>query len=504
MSEATIFARATPPGRSAVAIVRISGNHAGEALRALCGRAPPPRRATVRTLRDPASGEVLDRALVLMLPGPGTASGEDTAELHLHGGRAVVAAVLAALGRLPGLRAAEPGEFARRAFLNGKLDLAAAEGLAALIEAETAAQRRQALSQADGHLGRAVEAWRDRLIELRALAEAAIDFSDEEDVGDPAAGLLPTIAALASEIDGALAGAKAGERLREGVTVVVAGRPNAGKSSLLNRLAGRDAAIVTEIPGTTRDLIEVQLDLSGMPVTLVDTAGMRETADLVEQEGVRRARRRAGSADLVLWVTDARAPDLPGEAELPPEMPVWVVRNKIDLADGGGVLRGAAGMQASGPDVTEQYGLPSRAFGAAGTTPSYCLVSSPAERSQGKGIQDTSLGAGSATEAASARIECTLPLSCATGEGLADLLRALEQRLADLVAGGETALVAEARQRRALEDAAGSLRAAECEQQPELLAENLRRATDSLGKITGRIDVEQVLDLVFSRFCIGK
>ncbi len=480
MSAPTIFARATPPGRSAVAIVRVSGGRAGEALRALGGSLPVPRQATLRTLRDPQSGEALDRALVLWMPGPGTATGEDACELHLHGGRAVVAAVLEALGRLPGLRPAEPGEFARRAFLSGKLDLAAAEGLAALIEAETAAQRRQALRQADGYLGRAVEAWRDRMIELRALAEAAIDFSDEEDVGDPSAGLRGAIAGLAAEIGAALSGAAAGERLRDGVTVVVAGRPNAGKSSLLNRLAGRDVAIVTDVPGTTRDLIEVQLDLSGLPVTLVDTAGLRETEDVVEREGVERARRRAASADLVLWVTDSRAPDAPEEGELPPGTPVWVLANKLDL------LAGSA--------------HPSRPVDAVIAR----SVSDEAILLRGAKEEAGLIRCARDDEARHIGKERTLAISCATGEGLSALLAALEERLPEMLSGGETALVAEARQRHALEDAATALAAAEQEREAELLAENLRRATDTLGRITGRIDVEQVLDHVFSRFCIGK
>jgi tRNA modification GTPase len=339
------------------------------------------------------------------------------------------------------------------------------------------------------------------------------------------------VQALAQDIGGALAGAKAGERLREGVTVVVAGRPNAGKSSLLNRLAGRDVAIVTDVPGTTRDLIEVQLDLGGLPLTLVDTAGLRETEDIVEREGVTRARRRVASADLVLWVTDARAPDAPCEGELPDEIPVWVLANKIDLIEPDPVIASRA--QAFGgpgwmkpttrtpslPGLTRQSRL--LPFGPEG----WMAGPSPAMRERIKprvetaeepqflpssvsdeAIQLSGVGreAGLLRCASNDEAEPVLAISCTTGAGLTDLLSALEDRLADMLSGGETALVAEARQRRALEDAAAALSDAGNEEQAELLAESLRRATDALGRITGRIDVEQVLDAVFSRFCIGK
>ncbi|MCA6297399.1 MAG: tRNA uridine-5-carboxymethylaminomethyl(34) synthesis GTPase MnmE, partial [Phenylobacterium sp.] len=294
----TIFAPATAPGRAAVAVVRLSGPRAGEALSALAGRRPAPRRAAVRKLKD-AVGRVLDEALVLWMPGPASYTGEDSAELHLHGGPAVVAGVLEALAGL-GLRLAEPGEFTRRAFENGRLDLAQAEGVADLIEAETEAQRRQALDQLDGALGRAREAWRSDLVEALALFEAAVDFPDEDLPEDVAARARPAIERLLTALKSALEGVERAERVRDGYAIALIGAPNAGKSTLLNALSRREAAIVTATPGTTRDVIEVTLQLAGYKVILADTAGLRDTLDEVEAEGVRRARRRAEAADLRL------------------------------------------------------------------------------------------------------------------------------------------------------------------------------------------------------------
>ena len=328
----TIFALSSGRPPAAIAVVRLSGPRAGDALKALTGKIPEPRKAALARVRDPATGEVIDEALALWFPGPNSETGEDTAELQLHGGRAVIAAVLAALGRIEGLRMAEPGEFTRRAFENGHLDLTAVEGLADLIYAETEAQRRQAYRQLKGLLGDRAEAWRTRLIEALALVEARIDFSDEADVPEDLVGPALKIAAeLAAAIAAALAGAARGERLRDGLVVAIAGPPNAGKSTLLNRIARREAAIVSPIPGTTRDVIEVHLDLGGYPVTLLDTAGIRESDDPVEQEGVRRARERAQQADLVLWVEDAAAPAGPPDPPVFSGTPTWTIRNKIDL-----------------------------------------------------------------------------------------------------------------------------------------------------------------------------
>ena len=373
----TIFALSSGRPPAAIAVVRISGPRAGEALKALAGKIPAPRQATFVRVRDPESKTVIDEALALFFPAPRSETGEDVAELQLHGGRAVIAATLAALGKLESLRPAEAGEFTRRAFENGKLDLTAVEGLADLVMAETEGQRAQALRQMQGALRGRVESWRERLIKALALTEARIDFADEADVPEHLIEPARAIAReLASEIAAALADDKRGERLREGLTVAITGPPNAGKSTLLNRIARREAAIVSPYAGTTRDVIEVHLDLAGWPVTLLDTAGIRDTEDPVEMEGVRRARERAAAADLVLWVVDAsavgslavipeaacsaavrnpeaatvaeigseRRPGLlgigdkpAGEHLMPPaeealaRPPIWLIRNKIDL-----------------------------------------------------------------------------------------------------------------------------------------------------------------------------
>jgi tRNA modification GTPase len=333
LSGDTIFALSSGRPPAAIAVVRLSGPRAGAALEKLAGRVPEPRKAALVRVRDPGNREVIDEALALWFPGPNSETGEDVAELQLHGGRAVIAAVLGALGQIEGLRPAEAGEFTRRAFENGRLDLTAVEGLADLIYAETEAQRRQAYRQLKGLLGERAETWRQRLIEALALVEARIDFSDEADVPEDL--LAPALAiarGLRDEIAEALAGAARGERLRDGLVVAIAGPPNAGKSTLLNRIARREAAIVSPVAGTTRDVIEVHLDLEGYPVTLLDTAGISDSADPVEQEGVRRARQRASEADLVVWVEDARAPpEHGGSPPLGAPATTWRVQNKIDL-----------------------------------------------------------------------------------------------------------------------------------------------------------------------------
>lgn len=325
----TIFALASGGGRAAIAVVRVSGPGCRDLVTALAGRLPAPRRASLATLRDPASGTPLDHALALWFPAPHSFTGEDAAEFHLHGGRAVVAAVLGALGRFPGCRLAEPGEFTRRAFRNGRMDLAGVESLADLIDAETEAQRRQALRLLEGGLARWVATLREGLLDALALAEGSIDFAEEDDL---AGSFAPEIERLVRAVDATileqLSLAGRGERLREGLVVAITGPPNAGKSTLLNALAGREAAIVSAHAGTTRDPIEVGLDLRGYPLVLIDTAGMRETDDPVEREGIARARARAGSADLVLWLREAR------DAALPPPVTagaLWCVETKADL-----------------------------------------------------------------------------------------------------------------------------------------------------------------------------
>src|SRR5437773_1838218 len=327
----TIFALSSGRPPAAIAVVRVSGPRAREALERLIGRVPQPRRASFAHVRNPANHDVIDEGLALWFPAPNSATGEDVAELHVHGGRAVIAAVLSALANLPGLRHAEAGEFTRRTFENGRMDLTAVEGLADLVAAETEAQRRQAYQQLRGLLGDRAESWRQRLIEALALVEAGIDFSDEEDVPkDLMSRALGLIRPLGEEISEA--GAGYGERLREGVRVAIAGPPNAGKSTLFNRLARRDAAIVSPYPGTTRDVLEVHLDLGGYPVTVLDTAGIRAVDDPVEREGVRRASEQAAAADLVLWLVDVSERE---QASCQPSQigsaAKWIVVNKTDL-----------------------------------------------------------------------------------------------------------------------------------------------------------------------------
>lgn len=303
----TIFALSSGAPPAGIAVVRVSGPHARTALELLAGRVPPPRTASLALLVDPQDDAPLDRALTLWLPGPATVTGEDLVELHCHGGRAVVAAVEAALGRMPGLRRAEAGEFTRRAFANGRIDLNGVEGLADLLAAETQQQRRAALMMAEGHFSRRIEGWRASLLDLSAMAEAALDFSDEDDVPDAAieARIGKGIAALARDVSHVLA-APSAERLRDGVRVVLAGPPNAGKSTLLNALVGRDAAIVSDIAGTTRDRIEVPAAIGGVAFLFTDTAGLRdETGDAIEAIGIDRARSALAAADIILWLGDA-------------------------------------------------------------------------------------------------------------------------------------------------------------------------------------------------------
>jgi tRNA modification GTPase len=448
MSGETLFALASAPGRAAIAIWRLSGPDVADALRVLTRRElPEPRRAVLRTLTDPVTGDALDQALVLWLPGRASFTGEDSAELHTHGGRAVAEAVGAALGRLPGLRLAEPGEFSRRAFLNGRLDLTEAEAIADLAAAETEAQRRQALAQANGALSKLYDGWRAALISLRAHLEADIEFPDE-DIGDPVATLSGQLQSLRSAIAAHLADARRGERLRDGVTIAVVGAPNAGKSSLVNSLARRDVAIVSPEAGTTRDAIEVHLDLGGYPVILVDTAGLREAAGTIEAQGIARARARAESADLMLalFAADA-APDAETLALL--DERAVVVVSKADLADA-------------------------------------------VRRSQPNG--------GSAV----ARAPSDIAISTKTGAGLDRLLQILTARVGELLIDRGAAPPTRARHREALTRCLSALDAVQTAELPELAAEDLRSAADELGRITGRIDIEDMLDAIFRDFCIGK
>jgi tRNA modification GTPase len=482
----TIFALSSGRGPSAIAVVRISGPRAGAALKTLSGNIPAPRQAALGRVRDPASNDIIDEALILWFPAPHSETGEDVAELQLHGGRAVIAAVLAALGRIEGLRPAEAGEFTRRAFENGKLDLTAVEGLADLVAAETQGQRRQAFRQMKGLLGNRAETWRQRLIQALALVEAHIDFSDEADVQNSAHGnqLAPALAiarALETEIAAALADSRTGERLREGLVVAIAGPPNAGKSTLLNRIARREAAIVSPYAGTTRDVIEVHLDLLGWPVTLLDTAGIRDTEDPVELEGVRRARERAAAADLVLWVVDAgetgqkwqkstkRAQNCPQN---------WLIRNKIDLLQG---------RNESNPT--------SRRSSEHKSDPKKVLINIVSNELTHKNESETS------------KNELEFNLSAVTGEGFDQLLAQLARHAEGFLAGAEQAVVTRERHRLALEEVLAALRRAQrgdVAGHEELLAEELRIAARALGRLTGRVDVEDILDVIFRDFCIGK
>ena len=437
----TIFALSSGRAPSAIAVVRVSGSQAGAALLALADKLPSPRLATRALLRD-ADDQPLDDAVVLWFPGPASATGEDVAEFHVHGGQAILAALFAALLRIDGMRAAEPGEFTRRAFENGKLDLTEAEGLDDLIHADTERQRRQALRQLKGLLGDRARDWRARIIEAMALVEAGIDFSDEGDVpAELMAAARPKITKLRDEIAEVLAGQGRSERLREGLTVAIAGAPNVGKSTLMNLLAKREIAIVSPHAGTTRDVIEVQLDLDGYPVTVLDTAGIRDSDDPVEQEGVRRAQARAGDADLVLWLTDQEREQA---RKLETAAPVWVVRNKIDLA----TLHPA--VRAAGP--------------------------------------------------------VTYAISARRGDGLGELVDGLIRFAAECLGRAEGGLITRVRQRELLEDARAALdRSVQRDAtEEELVAEELRAASVALGRLLGRVDVEDVLGSIFAEFCIGK
>ncbi|HEX4507249.1 MAG TPA: tRNA uridine-5-carboxymethylaminomethyl(34) synthesis GTPase MnmE [Alphaproteobacteria bacterium] len=484
MTGETLFALASAPGRAAIAVWRLSGPGTADGIRLLTGKTPPaPRRASLRRLTDPATGEAIDQALVLWFPGPASFTGEDSAELHSHGGRAVAEAIGAALARLPGFRHAEPGEFSRRAFQNGKLDLTEAEAIADLAAAETEAQRRQALAQAGGALSGLYDGWRTELIRLRAHLEAEIEFPDE-DVGDPVAQLSGQIGALSASVSEHLADARRGERLRDGLTIAVVGAPNAGKSSLVNALAQRDVAIVSPEAGTTRDAIEVHLDLGGYPVVLVDTAGLRRTAGAVETEGIRRARARAEAADLVLALLAADA-DRDAETLALLDERAVVVLSKADLQPRSSKIIASP--------LEGEVGPKGRVGGSAAT--------SPTERGRdhhpppaGQSAADLPLKGGGEE----------IAISTKTGQGIDILLQFLTVRVSGLLADRGAPPPTRARHREALTRCLAALDAALTAELPELAAEDLRRAAEELGRITGRIDIEDMLDAIFRDFCIGK
>ncbi len=432
--ESTIFALSSGALPAGVAVIRVSGPRSLDVLRQLGCPDLPPRKLQHVSLHDPA-GELIDRGMAVCFPGPRSFTGEDSAELHLHGSRAAVARMLAVLGSMEGLRQAEPGEFTLRAFRNGKIDLTEAEALSDLIAAETERQRQLALAHASGLARELYSAWRDKVVERLAMVEAVLDFADEEDAPDELGEEhLGALAALIEEIDSHVQRFRQGQIIRDGYRVAIVGPPNAGKSSLLNVLAGRDVAIVTDEPGTTRDIVEVDLDLGGILIKLSDTAGLRAAEAKAEQIGVERALRLAREADLVLLVQDATCP----EASLRLERTAGLVRlgNKKDLPG--------------------------------------------------------------------ARDDFDLLISTRTGEGIDELLQIIESRAAE-AAGGSDAIPFRERHVALLAECAAALRRGlQARDFLELQAEELRQAANCIGRITGRVDVEDLLDVIFSRFCIGK
>lgn len=438
ISRDTIFALSSGAPPAGVAVVRLSGPHAMDALRTLAGDLPPPRRASLRRIRK-RNGDMLDDGVVLAFPAPGSFTGEDCVEFQLHGGRAVVAALLAELEGFEGLRHAEAGEFSRRAFDNGRLDLVEIEGLSDLIAAETEMQRKLALEQSSGLLSGLYHRWSERLTRIRALIEAELDFPDEDDIpGAMSDRLWPELVALAEEMKVHLAGAGANEILRDGFRIAIIGPPNAGKSSLLNALARREVAIVTDVAGTTRDVLGIDLDIDGYLVHLMDTAGIRDTTDIVEQEGVKRAFRSIEEADLVLLLHMAGGDGDPGIA-VPAGKTVLAVQSKADLLD---------------PSASRRGGI--------------------------------------------------LYLSSTTGEGFDSLTKRIVGIIEARISARNDLAPARRRQAQYLSKAIADIELIRPDLALEIKAEYLRLAAHSLGKITGRVDVEDLLDVIFSEFCIGK
>lgn len=463
----TIYALSSGAGRAGVAVVRVSGPGAGVIVEGLTGNLPEPRMAALRTLtaRD---GRAIDRGLVLWFPAPGSFSGEDMAEFQVHGGAAILELLMAEIAAIGPARLADAGEFTRRAFINQKLDLTAAEGIADLIDAETEAQRKQALRQSTGALAELYQRWHGELLRGLAHFEAAIDFVDEEDLPEDLAGQVSErLSPLREELHRHLQGASAGERLHQGLQVAIVGPPNAGKSTLINHLSRRDVAIVSDIPGTTRDVLEVRCDLNGYPVTFVDTAGLRRSDDQIEQEGVRRARQRAADADLVIAMLPADYRRSDSEFD---SYDAW-----NDSGHTAEVLR-----------VVSKMDLGS----TAGST---------AEMNNGASSEQQSVDDSAAPP---------LRISVTTGEGMDVFLETLADRAAKLMDTASGALPTRRRHREGLETCLAHLdqffTGAETGMPSEILGEDLRLAMRALGRLTGQVDVEDLLDIVFSDFCIGK
>ncbi|SNY90522.1 tRNA modification GTPase trmE [Cohaesibacter sp. ES.047] len=444
MSRDTIFALSSGPVPAGVAVVRISGPKAHAVMMTLIDSEPKPRLAALRYVTDPATGDVIDQALVLSFPGEKSFTGEDTVEFHLHGGRAIVKAMIDLLGSFEGCRLAEAGEFARRAFENGKFDLTEIEGLADLIDADTENQRKQAMRQASGAHRSVIDGWRDVLLYARSMIEAELDFADEEDVpGSVSDVIWLKLDALKYEIEDHLSRADHGERLRNGMTVVLVGHPNAGKSSLLNWFAKRDVAIVTEEAGTTRDLLELHLDIAGYPVTMIDTAGLREAENLVEREGIRRALEKSEHADLLIEIVDASSVDK--RVEVKSRARRMVLFNKQDRI-------------------------------------------------------------GSETKPVNSGAEEEFSVAVKTGLGMANFYDSFVKQIKESFNGAEDVLITRKRHETYLRECVDNVdKALIYSDSPlEIRSEFLRTAGDSLGKITGRIDVEEMLGVIFSQFCVGK
>jgi tRNA modification GTPase len=491
----TIFALASAPGPAGVAVWRVSGARASAAFTLLCDRAlPAPRRMTRIHVRHPATGEVFDDGFAVWFPGPASFTGEDTLELYVHGGRAVARAMTTALSAIDGLRGAKAGEFTRRALEAGKLDLTQAEGIADLVAAETEAQHRQARRQLDGALGALYDGWKREILGILARFEAGMDFPDEDIPAEIFARMRPRMESLSAAMTAHLDDHRRGERIRDGVRVAVTGAPNVGKSSLVNALAQRDVAIVSHRPGTTRDVVEVALDLAGLPVVIADTAGIREADDEIEAEGVRRARAWAASADIVLTVIDGQSGLTDGQ--------VWVEPGPESEA------RPGAG------DAEKDRGnalVPGRTVVVVNkidATPEARRVQ-PANRSASVGVDHTGRGLNPPELSSGAGVvpadgPPVVFVSARTGEGLPSLLDVLEKVSGDLLGHTEAASITRARHRAGVAAAVAALSQALGQSEVELAGEDLRHALRALGQITGDVGVEDVLDVVFREFCIGK